>query len=171
MTPPEIRTARLTLRAIAMADWEAYAAMWADPRVTRFIGGAPRPRDLAWTKFTQSAGLWPLLGYGYWSVIDGATGDYLGLGGFARFERAIDALEGYPECGWAFTAGTWGRGIGSEAVGAMVAWADDAGLGETRCMINDGNDASVKVATRNGYCEFATLPDARVFTRPGRALA
>jgi RimJ/RimL family protein N-acetyltransferase len=149
---PILTTDRLTLRAISMTDWDAYAAMWADERVTTFIGGEPRPRDVAWMKFCQSIGLWSLLGYGYWTVLDRAQGGFLGIAGFAQFERGYPALGGYPEAGWAFVADAWGRGIASETVAAILIWADKhLPADETRCMIDHGNPASAAVAQRNGY--------------------
>lgn len=150
-----------------MEDWEPYATMWADKRVTTFIGGVPRPRDESWRRFAQSAGLWPLLGYGFWTVADHDDG-FLGVAGFAQFERGIAELAGAPECGWAFTPETWGKGIASEAVAAVVAWADaNLPATETRCMIDSGNIASAKVAERNGYAAVASLADeTRIFARP-----
>ena len=165
MEAPALKTDRLTLRGITMHDWEAYAVMWADPRVTAFIGGAPRPRDVAWTKFGQAAAMWTLFGYGNWVVIDRANAMFLGVCGLAQYERGIPEIAGFPEAGWAFAAASWGRGIASEAIGAMVGWADSNGIVETRCLIDDGNVASVKVATRHGYLPCATLPDKQVFTR------
>ncbi len=148
-----------------MEDWEAYARMWADERVTTYIGGTPRSRDVAWPKFVQGAGFWPLFGFGYWSIT-GRDGTYLGVGGFARHERGIAALEGFAECGWTFVPESWGQGIATEAVGAMVAWADHVLRAETRCLIDHGNAASVKVAMRNGYAPCAELPAQKVFRRP-----
>jgi len=148
-----------------MADWAAYAAMWADPRVTAFIGGEPRPRDVAWLKFGQAAGMWSLFGLGNWCVVDRTDDMFLGICGFAIYERGIAELEGFPEAGWAFAAESWGRGIASEAIGAIHDWADKAGLSETRCLIDNDNIASVKVATRVGYLPFASLDGRRVFTR------
>ena len=150
-----------------MADWEPYAEMWADERVTTFIGGQPRPRDLAWTKFGQAAAMWGLFGYGNWSVINRADGMFLGVCGFAEYERGITELAGYPEAGWAFAADSWGRGVASAAIGAITAWADAAGISETRCLIDDANVASVKVAARSGYRPCASLPDKKVFRRLG----
>jgi RimJ/RimL family protein N-acetyltransferase len=170
MDVPTIETDRLTLRAVVMADWEPYAAMWADRRVTEFIGGEPRSRDVAWPKFGQGAGYWPLLGYGYWSIID-RDGAFVGIGGFAQHERGIAALTGFPECGWSFVPECWGRGIASEAVGAMVAWADAALGVETRCLISNGNIASVKVATRNGYVDCAVADGANIYRRAAPSVA
>jgi RimJ/RimL family protein N-acetyltransferase len=165
MDVPTLTTDRLILRGITMQDWEPYAAMWADARVTAFIGGEPRPRDLAWTKFGQAAAMWTLFGYGNWAVIDRADATFLGICGFAQYERGIAELGGFPEAGWAFAAESWGRGIASEAISAMVGWADTNGVTETRCLIDDGNVASIKVATRNGYVPCATLTAKQVFRR------
>ena len=165
---PTILTDRLILRALGMRDWEGYATMWSDPRVTTFIGGEPRARDVAWGKFCQSAGLWPLLGYGYWTVVEQATGDFVGIAGFAQFERGYPALGGWPEAGWAFAANAWGRGFASETVAAIVRWADvHLPVSETRCMIDDGNIASATVARRSGYVITEGLANGMpVFRRP-----
>jgi RimJ/RimL family protein N-acetyltransferase len=148
-----------------MADWEPYATMWADPRVTAFIGGVPRPRDVAWMKFGQAAGMWTLFGYGNWSAVDRATGDWRGIVGFAVYARGIAELQDFPEAGWAFTADSWGRGIATEALSTIHHWADGAGIAETRCLIDDANGASVAVAQRIGYAPIATRDDKRVFRR------
>ena len=166
MDVPTLTTARLVLRGLSMADWDPYAAMWADRQVTAFIGGEPRTRDVAWTKFGQAAAMWTLFGHGNWAVIDRIDGAFLGVSGLAHYERGISDLDGFPEAGWAFAAQSWGRGIASEAIGAVVGWADENDIRETRCLIDDGNLASVRVATRNGYVACATLPDKKIFRRP-----
>lgn len=154
-----------------MGDWEAYVTMWADPRVTAYIGGSPRPRDVAWPKFGQAVAMWSLFGFGNWSVLDGATGTFLGICGFAVYERGIAELEGFPEAGWAFAAHSWGRGVAREAIGAIHDWADAAAIGETRCLIDDDNVASIKVARSVGYVALADLGNARrVFRRPGASV-
>ena len=165
MEAPTLQTERLFLRKIMMADWEAYADMWADPRVTEFIGGVPRSRDVAWPKFGQAVGMWSLFGYGNWAVIDRLTTTFLGVCGFATYERGIAELAGFPEAGWAFTVESRGRGIASEAIGAIVAWADANNIAETRCLISQGNLASIKVATRNGYSAFGATDDTTIFRR------
>lgn len=165
MIAPTLTTERLTLRALTMADWEPYAAMWEDPRVVAFIGGVLRPRDVAWPKFGQAAGMWALVGYGNWAVIDRVDGVFLGVAGLSDFKRGIAELDGAPEAGWAFTADSWGRGIARETVAAVTGWADAAGIAETRCMIDHGNIASAKVAARCGYLPFAELEGARTAFR------
>ncbi len=165
MITPTVNTERLILRGLTMDDWEPYATMWADPRVTAFIGGEPRSRDVAWPKFGQAVAMWTLFGYGNWAVIDRVNATFLGVCGLAHYERGIAALAGFPEAGWAFAAASWGRGVASEAIGALVGWADLNGLAETRCLIDDGNVASIRVAACNGYVPCAPLPDKQVFRR------
>jgi RimJ/RimL family protein N-acetyltransferase len=151
MIAPTIETNRLTLRAITRDDFEPYAKMWSDERVTTFIGGTPRPRDVSWMKFCQSVGFWPLFGFGYWLFVERATGTMIGLGGLAQFERGINQLDGFPEAGWAFTADSWGNGYASEAVAAIGAWADGQSVPEIRCIISPENTPSIRVAEKNGF--------------------
>jgi len=152
---PTLTTDRLILAPLALDHWEAYAAAWADARMTAFIGGKPRARQESWVKFTQAAGLWALLGYGYWAFVDRQSGAFLGNGGLARFERGIDALEEYPEAGWAFVPDAWGKGLATEAMAAVLQWADGALRAEVRCIIDPGNVASQRVAAKIGFQHFA----------------
>lgn len=160
LTAPTLDTPRLRLRALSMDDWEAYAAAWADPRMTRFIGGEPRDRATSWGKFLQGIGLWPLFGFGYWSFIERDGGRFVGNGGLARFERGIPELAGFPEAGWAFVPDAWGKGYATEAMGAVLAWADTIlGERETRCIIDPMNAASRRVAEKLGYSLFASCSE------------
>ncbi len=152
MIAPTLETPRLTLRHAERADFEAYASMWADERVTSFIGGKPRPRGEAWMRFCQAVGQWELLGYGYWLFVERASDQMVGLGGLACFERGIAQLEGFPEAGWAFTADSWGQGYASEAVAAVMAWSDaHLAVSEIRCIIDPQNTPSIRVAEKNGF--------------------
>ena len=39
MTAPTLTTQRLSIEPMSRAHWEDYAAAWADPSMTAFIGG------------------------------------------------------------------------------------------------------------------------------------
>ena len=54
---PMLETARTILRPHRLGDFETYAAIWAEPAVTRFIGGKPRTREESWLRFLRHAGL------------------------------------------------------------------------------------------------------------------
>ena len=159
MIAPTLTTARLSIEPMSLDHWENYAAAWADPRMTEFIGGEPRTRNISWGKMLQGVGLWPLFGYGYWSFIERASGKFIGNGGLAQFERGIPELEGYPEAGWAFAPDAWGKGYATEAMAAILIWADDARLPETRCIIDPDNAASHNVATKLGFEKFTESRD------------
>jgi RimJ/RimL family protein N-acetyltransferase len=152
MQAPTLTTDRLTLAPISKDHWEAYAAAWADPAMTEFIGGKPRTRTESWAKFLAASALWQFKGYGYWSFLDRATGRFLGNGGLSWFERGVAGLEGVPEAGWAFIPEAWGKGLATEAMGAALAWADDElKAPEIRCIIDPGNRASRRVAEKLGF--------------------
>jgi RimJ/RimL family protein N-acetyltransferase len=154
---PVLATERLVLRGHRSADFEHCLAMWSDPVVTRYIGGRPFSAEEVWTKLLRYAGLWSLLGFGYWLVEDRASGRFAGELGFADFKRDIvPSLDGAPEIGWAFATWAHGAGIASEAVAAIVAWADaHLGAARTVCLISPENAASLRIAGKSGYHEFA----------------
>ncbi|HZG33886.1 MAG TPA: GNAT family N-acetyltransferase [Sphingopyxis sp.] len=150
--PPIIETERLRLREMRFADKDIHIAMWADERVTRFIGGEPRAPDVSWGKFLAAAGLWPVMGFGYWVFADRAGDRLAGMGGLSYFGRGIPELEGLPEAGWAFDADHWGAGYATEAMTAALGWADaNLDAAEVRCIIDPGNDASERVSAKLGF--------------------
>ncbi len=152
MLPPTLITERLSIVPLTMRHWEAYAAMWADPEMTRFIGGGPRSRSESWIKFCASAGLWDLLGYGYWAFIDRVDNALLGVGGLSRWERGIAGLDDYIEAGWGFAPRCWGKGYATEAMAAVLDWADRALPDpEIRCIIDIENTASMRVGAKLGF--------------------
>ena len=152
---PVLETERLRLRGQTLADFEASAALWADPIVTRFISGRPSTREEAWGRFQRHAGHWALKGYGMWVVEDGANGDYLGEIGLADFRRDIDPpLADAPEFGWVLSPTARGKGVASEALAAAIQWAEGH-FGPTLmvCIIAPENTASLRVAHKAGFRE------------------
>ena len=141
MIAPTLTTQRLSIEPMSLAHWEAYAAAWADPRMTEFIGGEPRSRNTSWGKFLTGIGLWSLLGYGYWSFVERASGRFVGNGGLAQFERGIPELEGYPEAGWAFAADALGQGLCDRGDDR------DSGMGGTKKQSSAKSAASSTPAT------------------------
>jgi RimJ/RimL family protein N-acetyltransferase len=156
-TAPVIETQRTLLRAHRLDDFEAYVAMWADPAVTRFIGGKPRSREESWIRILRYVGMWQLIGYGLWAVEEKATGALIGEAGFHELKREIaPSFEGTPEAGWAFVPAVHGKGLASEVVQAFHEWAKGRpGFEKTVCMIDPDNGASIAVARKSGYLETA----------------
>ncbi len=157
---PRLDTERLVLRAHALADFEDCAAMWADAQVVRHIGGVPFSAADVWARLLRYAGHWSLLDYGYWIAHDRASGRFVGELGFAEMKREITpeslAFRGAPEIGWALASWAHGRGLATEAVRAIVEWSDrERDWPRTVCLIDVENAASVRVARKCGYREYA----------------
>ena len=85
------------------------------------------------------------------------TGRYAGDVGFADFKREIEpSIKGVPEIGWVLAPWSHGRGYATEAAQAALRWLESAlGPQRTVCLINDDNLASLRVAEKCGYREFA----------------
>ncbi len=130
--------------------------MWADPRVVRHIGGRPFTPEEVWTRLLRSAGLWTLLGYGYWVIRLRDGGAFVGEAGYADFRRELSPSFGdAPEAGWALAGDRHGQGYAREALEAIGAWGDQALARRTVCMIAPANAASAAVARRCGYGVYA----------------
>jgi RimJ/RimL family protein N-acetyltransferase len=150
---PVLETQRLRLRAHRAEDHAACTAIWSNAQVTRHIGGRPFTAEEVWKRLLQYVGLWTLLGYGYWAVEEKATGQYIGDIGFADFKRDMQpSLEGMLEFGWVLAPHAHGNGYASEAVTAVMAWADKH-LPTLRsvCIIDPENLSSIRVAEKMGF--------------------
>lgn len=177
LAAPSLDSGRTILRPDRREDFDCFVALWAKPEITRYIGGRPFSRPESWTRFLRNAGLWPMLGYGYWAIEDKASGAYWGNAGFADFERGIAAIAGIPEAGWVVAPEAQGRGVASEIVAALTRWADmHLPHDNTCCIIDPANAASIRVAQKNGFRQvdissYAGSPVC-IFKRPrGQAAA
>lgn len=154
---PILETARLRLYPYRHADFDGYAAMWADPAVVRFITGTPFTREQSWGRFLRLAGHWQFLGFGTFRIEDKATSAFVGECGFHDLKRElVPSLEGTMEGGWALNAAYHGQGLATEAMRAVLGWADQVhpNLRQT-CLIDTTNAGSQRVAAKLGFTEFA----------------
>jgi RimJ/RimL family protein N-acetyltransferase len=142
---PCLETERLILRPTRVEDFEAWTAFAAHAGSMHFLGG-PQPRAVAWRAFIAMAGSWSLYGFGMFSVIERASGRWLGRLGPWR-------PEGWPgnEIGWGLVHDVEGRGFALEGARAAIDWAFDAlGWEDIIHCIDDGNDRSIALAKRLG---------------------
>jgi len=141
----QIETSRLILRPIRWEDFDAWAAFMADPDATRFLGGV-QPRPVAWRTMMTMAGAWYLRQPSMLSVIEKATGRWVGrLGPWMP-----DGWPG-PEVGWGIIRECWGRGYAVEGATAAIDWAFEYfGWTEVIHSIAPGNQASQAVARKLG---------------------
>lgn len=140
----QLETERLLLRLPCIEDFERFAEMFADPS-SHHIGG-PLQRHEAWRRFLQMPGAWMLQGYAMFSVVEKATGLWVGQAGPWQ-------PDGWPgtEVGYSFHHDARGKGYATEACTAAMDWAFDT-LGWTDIIhsIAPTNAASQAVAVRLG---------------------
>ncbi|MEO6300989.1 MAG: GNAT family N-acetyltransferase [Paracoccaceae bacterium] len=156
---PSLTTDRLILRALRAEDIDTLSVLWADPDVTRFIGGHALSREDTWRKALTASALWPVVGYGYWIAERKDDGRLVGQLGFADFKRDMTpSIEGEPELGYVFAPDVHGTGIAREACQAAVEWAD-ANLAHPTyaAIISPDNAPSIRLAEKLG---FERQPDA-----------
>ena len=163
---PLLITRRLTLGPPQISDFDDSVAMWADPVVTRFVGGRAFTAEESWARLLRARGLWALLGFGYWAVRETATGRYVGEIGFADFRRDLQpSLAGLPEMGWVLTAWSHGHGFATEALTAALAWIDETLKPPVvPCIIDPANAASLALARKMEFLVTAhtTYKDAPI---------
>ncbi|CAI1892427.1 GNAT family N-acetyltransferase [Serratia ficaria] len=151
---PTLLTERLRLDAHTLDDFDALAALWADPEVVRYIGGTPRDREDSWGRLMRYVGHWALLGYGYWAVRERSSGAYLGSIGFSNFQRDIDPALDAPEMGWTLISAAQGKGYATEALRAALTWGKTYLPGDDAvCIISPENRASLALARKVGFTE------------------
>ncbi|QRK10932.1 GNAT family N-acetyltransferase [Archangium violaceum] len=157
VTIPTIDTERLTLRGHRLENFEEAFALWSDPEVTRYIGGKPSTREEVWARLLRNVGHWDLMGFGFWVVRERSTGRFVGEVGFADFRRDIEpSLGDAKEAGWVLSPWSHGKGFATEAVRAALKWAEGRfGPERVVCIIDPPNEASLKVAHKCGFREFA----------------
>ena len=145
MAEPVIETERLLLRPPRREDLDGWAELMADPENSRFIGG-PVARAGAWRGMAAMAGSWALYGFGMFSLIEKASGRWVGRVGPWQPEEWPGT-----EVGWGIVKPAWGRGYATEAAVATIDWAfDNLGWTEVIHCIDPDNAASIRVAERLG---------------------
>jgi RimJ/RimL family protein N-acetyltransferase len=140
-----LETQNLMPRIPIEADLEGWARLDADERAMRFIGGK-RTRADAWMSLAAATGMWALRGFGLFSVVDKATGQWIG-----RVSPWVP--EGAPgtEVGWTISPSEWGRGRAAEAATSAIDWAfDHLGWTDVIHCIDAENLASIALAQRLG---------------------
>ena len=119
MAIPELRTARLVLRAWLPSDREPFAALNADPAVAEFLGGV-RGRAESDALVDRTMDHWDREGFGLWAVERVDSGEFIGFTGLARpsFEAPFTPAV---EVGWRLARAAWGKGFATEAAEASLA--------------------------------------------------
>ena len=145
MTLPILFTPNLLLRPLNGDDFEPWAAFHADEETMRFFGGT-QLRSMAWRGLCAMVGAWTVRGFSMFSVIERASGRWVGRVG--PWEA-----EGWPrpEIAWGVAREFAGRGYAHEAAVATIDYAVDVlGWTDIAHHIDPNNQRSIRLAERLG---------------------
>ena len=144
-----LETNRLLLRRLVPDDLVALFAFYSDPDVVKYIPDAPRTYDetkeeLEW--FMNGHPRFPELGL--WATIYKETNQFIGRCGLLPW--TIDGQHEV-EIAFAFSKAFWEQGLATEAAQALLHYGfEHLHLSRLICLIEPGNQASIKVATKIG---------------------
>jgi RimJ/RimL family protein N-acetyltransferase len=147
VSPTIVETARLCVRRLAAEDIAPLAQLWADPEVTRFMGG---PRELKIVTASLHGVLraanppqWDL-----WPVAEKTSGRVIGHCGL--LPKHVDGRDEI-ELVYVVAQDVWGRGYATEAACAVRDHASQAlGLLRLIALIDPAHAASARVAVKAG---------------------
>jgi len=169
---PRLLTERLELSMPTAADVAAMGAIVAHEETARHLGPRSDPAD-HFVRFCRNAGSWLLYGYGGFMVRLRGEAEVIGNCGVFHSWRGLgEDFDDAPEAGWILRHDQVGRGIGHEAMRAVLDWFDRAqGPRRAVCMIGIDNAPSLRLAGKLGFTPMrdAALPDGdtvRLFERP-----
>jgi RimJ/RimL family protein N-acetyltransferase len=109
-----IETERLTIRSFRKSDIPEYAAIVADPEVTKFLGdGSPHSYEQATAYILECLRSEAEEGFARYAVILKETRELIGFCGFKKASDHIDL-------GWRYARRVWGNGYATEAAVAVL---------------------------------------------------
>ena len=109
-----IETNRLTIRSFKESDIPEYAAVVADPEVTKYLGDeSPHSYDQATAYVYYCIRSETKEGIARYAVILKETGELIGFCGFKKIYDYIDF-------GWRYARRAWGNGYATEAAAAVL---------------------------------------------------
>jgi RimJ/RimL family protein N-acetyltransferase len=151
-----IRTGRISLTPLTVADADEMAEVLSDPGLYRFTGGGPpSAADLRVTYRRQLTG--PADGHEVWRnwIIRSEPG-----GQPVGYVQATIAADWHTaELAWVIGAGWQRLGYATAAAQAVADWLRACGVGELRAHIHPGHEASARVAARLGLRPTGTMRD------------
>lgn len=144
-----LKTKRLLLRQLESHDLTALFDLYRDPEVRRYF-----PEGTLTLEETRQELEWHQNGHpqhpelGLWATIHKETGRFIGRCGLLPWE--IDG-QGEVEIAYLIDKSYWGQGLGTEAALGIRDYAfEQLGLRRLICLIEEENQASIRVAQKIG---------------------
>ena len=142
-----IDTARLRLRPFEAEDLDDLAAMWSDPEVGPWIGGAHTERRRSVDTLVAHLDHQRRHGYAFWAVEERETGRLVGEIGLMLFEGCGPEIE----TGWCIARDAWGKGYAQEAARRWLEIGfGDLGFDRIVAVVLPANERSIRVCESLG---------------------
>ena len=155
---PVLRTPRLELRELTVADAPWYLGHFANPEIVHgtgfpaqdgIAGALGEMEQYVTGLFARREGI-------RWGLEPAGTGTLVGTAGIFRW---ADDPEPAAEIGYDLAPEWWGRGLMTEALGAIVDYAfATLGLARLDAFVLDGNERSCRTLERAGFRRTGLLP-------------
>ena len=142
-----LETKRLLLRRQQSSDIEFLTDLWANPQVTRYMGG-PRDRNWLQSVFEETAQNPYAEQYDLWPVVEKATGQVVGHCGL--LDKGVEGKIEI-ELNYILAPVAWGKGYATEIGQAIKQLAfEKMGVERLIALIDPENEPSERVALRLG---------------------
>jgi [ribosomal protein S5]-alanine N-acetyltransferase len=155
---PVLRTPRLELRELTLEDVHWYLAHFARSEMVQGTGFPAQP-DLEGAReemTTYVTGLFDRREGLRWGLVPAGVDALVGTAGIFSW---TDEPEPHAELGYDLAPEWWGRGLMTEAIGAIAGYAfGTLGLVRLDAFVLSGNDRSCRTLERAGFRHVALLP-------------
>jgi ribosomal-protein-alanine N-acetyltransferase len=146
-SPIILETERLTLRYQQPSDVAPLVGLWADPDVTRYMGG-PRDREWLQSALEETARDPYAERYDLWPLIEKKTGQVIGHCGL--LDKEVEGRQEI-ELTYVLASSAWGKGYATEIGRALKTHAfEEMALDRLIALIEPENTASERVAEKVG---------------------
>jgi RimJ/RimL family protein N-acetyltransferase len=148
-----LETERLTLERWDERHRPPFRLMSRDPDVKRFIGpGVALETEKADEDFDWMLAHWEEHGFGWRSVLDKATNQWLGFVGLSFIPPELEGFTAdQVEIGWSLVRRAWGQGYATEGASRVRNEAFECvGLDRLMARLQPANIASARVAQKIG---------------------
>jgi [ribosomal protein S5]-alanine N-acetyltransferase len=144
---PPSSSARLSFRSWTAEDYPLAEALWCDPEVTHFFGGA-MTREQARARLGRECESETSLGMQYWPMFLRESGEFAGCAGLRPWSMDSETIE----VGVNLMRSAWGKRLGEESLRAVLAYGfDTLGLPTIVAGHGMGHENSQKLLERVGF--------------------
>lgn len=147
-----IRTSRLELRDLEIADCYRMHEMDTNPAVQVYLGGVDPPQTIDDTRRNiERIQAHYVHGFGRWAVIERESNSFIGWAGL-KIETNVNGHEKFYDLGYRFLPAFWNQGYATEAARALVDYGFQVLKADKICAyIEEEAAASRRVLEKVGF--------------------